>query len=261
MTTHGTFVWHDLMTTNPQAAQTFYSHVAGFGTLPFEGADPPYTMFTVGGAPVGGVAQMDEGLRVAGVPPHWIPYVGVTDINGSAQQIAQLGGTIIVPVTEIPTIGHFAIAQDPQGATLAIYTSSNAQEQHSGPPRVGDVSWMELVTSDHTAAFNNFYSKLFQWKKLGEFDMGPLGQYLMYGQGDKTYGGMMTKSPDMSSPPAWITYFHVKDVPQSVAVINKSGGKVVNGPEEVPGGDMVAQAIDPQGGFFAIHAKARVTVE
>ena len=47
----GRFVWYELMTTDPAAAQTFYTDIAGWGTAPFEGAPVPYTMWMKGGSP------------------------------------------------------------------------------------------------------------------------------------------------------------------------------------------------------------------
>jgi uncharacterized protein len=47
----------------------------------------------------------------------------------------------------------------------------------------------------------------------------------------------------------------VKDINAAVDAIKKGGGQVINGPMEVPGGDWIAQATDPQGAFFAVHEK------
>jgi predicted enzyme related to lactoylglutathione lyase len=45
----------------------------------------------------------------------------------------------------------------------------------------------------------------------------------------------------------------VADVNEAKETIEARGGRVVNGPMEVPGGDWVAQGLDPQGGIFAVH--------
>ena len=57
-------------------------------------------------------------------------------------------------------------------------------------------------------------------------------------------------------PPTWLFYARVKDLEAAIAAITTHGGKVLNGPHQVPGGDHVLQAMDPQGGHFALHHSA-----
>jgi hypothetical protein len=47
----------------------------------------------------------------------------------------------------------------------------------------------------------------------------------------------------------------VGDVQSSVGQVKDAGGTVINGPMEVPGGDWIAQCLDPQGAAFALHTK------
>jgi hypothetical protein len=76
----------------------------------------------------------------------------------------------------------------------------------------------------------------------------------MFGQRGETYGGMFNRSPTMP-PPNWLSYVRVGDVKSSVGRVKELGGTVLNGPMEVPGGDWVAQCLDPQGAAFALHTK------
>jgi uncharacterized protein len=67
---------------------------------------------------------------------------------------------------------------------------------------------------------------------------------------------MMNKPPEMAQvPPHWMIYFRVPDINAAVERIKANGGKILNGPMEVPGGDWVLNAMDPQGGAFSLHAK------
>ena len=63
----------------------------------------------------------------------------------------------------------------------------------------GLVGWNELHAGDGKQALD-WYAAMFGWTQDSEMDMGPMGKYRMYGQGDKTYGGMFTKSADMPMP-------------------------------------------------------------
>jgi predicted enzyme related to lactoylglutathione lyase len=107
------------------------------------------------------------------------------------------------------------------------------------------------MTADYKAAFE-FYRQLFQWEKVSEFDMGAMGIYFMYGQKGQTYGGMFNRRPEMP-PPNWLSYIRVDDVKNVAQTVQQLNGKVLNGPMEVPGGDWIAQCMDPQGAAFALH--------
>jgi hypothetical protein len=57
---------------------------------------------------------------MAGVPPHWMVYFMVEEADAAAARAGELGATTIVPPTDIPTVGRFAMMKDPQGAAFAV---------------------------------------------------------------------------------------------------------------------------------------------
>jgi predicted enzyme related to lactoylglutathione lyase len=57
--------------------------------------------------------------------------------------------------------------------------------------------------------------------------------------------------------PFWLYYFNVDAIDAAVARVTDGGGKVANGPMEVPGGLWVVQCFDPQGAMFALVAPKR----
>jgi predicted enzyme related to lactoylglutathione lyase len=122
---------------------------------------------------------------------------------------------------------------------------------HDGPPAIGEFSWHELATTDWEAAWT-FYSKLFGWQKADAMDMGEMGTYQMYHRGAHPLGGIFNKPPEMPVS-CWVLYVRVPDVAAAVSQVTAMGGKVLMGPMEVPGGDLVAQCSDPQGALFALH--------
>lgn len=248
---HGRFVWYELLTTDPDAAKRFYTDVLGWGMQTWQG-NVPYTMWTNGDVPIGGVWPLEADQRAQGVAPHWLAYIGVRDVDATAVEAARLGATVLKAPTDIPEVGRFAVLRDPQGAVFAIFTSSSDGGTQTDAPRSGDVSWHELTTTDHAAAFD-FYSRLFGWEKTSAFDMGAMGLYQMYGQGERTYGGMFNKTAEMPMPPNWLCYVRVDDVGRTAEAVTRGGGQVINGPMEVPGGDLIAQCLDPQGAMFAVH--------
>jgi uncharacterized protein len=60
--------------------------------------------------------------KAEGTPPCWNSYVTVDDIDKTAAKAQELGGTIIVPPSDIPDVGRFAVIQDPQGAVISAIT-------------------------------------------------------------------------------------------------------------------------------------------
>jgi hypothetical protein len=82
--------------------------------------------------------------------------------------------------------------------------------------------------------------------------MGEMGLYQIYGQGDVPYGGMFKRPPEMPVT-TWIYYVRVEDVDATAEAVKAAGGQLINGPMDVPGGDRVAQCVDPQGAMFALH--------
>jgi len=175
-------------------------------------------------------------------------------VKATVARDVELGGQIEKDTTDIPSAGSFAVLSDPQGAVFAVYTPAGDAPGHEGPPNEGEFSWHELATADLEAAFN-FYEALFGWHKLEAMDMGEMGIYQIYGRKEIPLGGMFNKPAEMPGPSFWLYYIMIPDVNEGVEKIKDLGGQVLNGPLEVPGGELIAQCLDPQGAAFAIHSK------
>jgi hypothetical protein len=246
-------LWYELMTTDMKAAAAFYSTVVGWTQAPFEGAPQPYTMFNRSGdIPVAGVMARPEGMNA---PPFWAMYVGVPKLEEAAGRITQLGGSEGSPVIEVPTVGRMQMMKDPQGAAFYIYEPASAEQHPEAAAEIGEASWHELMTTDAPAAMT-FYREIFGWQPSEALDMGPIGQYQMFNRPHGMIGGIMNKPPEMAHvPPNWQIYFRVPDITAAVERITANGGQILNGPMEVPGGDWIVNAMDPQGAAFALHAR------
>jgi predicted enzyme related to lactoylglutathione lyase len=253
-TPRGRFVWYELMTTDSAGAQAFYRKLLGWGTEAWQGGG--YTMWTNQGQALGGVMGLPEEARKAGVPSHWLASISTPDLDGTIAQARQLGGQVRVPVTEMPQVGRWAVLADPQGATFTAYTPAGEPPSSGGPPRVGEMSWHELMTSTDPADALRFYQSLFGWEKMDEHDMGaPVGKYVIYGLGGEPFGGMFRM--EGGPPPMFWLYARVPDARRGAELTRELGGQVMNGPMEVPGGDQIVQIQDPQGAVFALHQIAK----
>src|SRR4051812_18535242 len=107
----GTFTWTELSTRDQQAVHPFYAAVFGWTPRVAEG----YTEFQLGGTSVAGCMDMPP-MVPAEVPSYWMPYFAAADPAAKAKQVADLGGTVLVPSQEFPG-GTFAVVQDPYGST------------------------------------------------------------------------------------------------------------------------------------------------
>jgi predicted enzyme related to lactoylglutathione lyase len=120
----GDWAWHELMTSDTAASEKFYAKILGWKSRKMSMGDgPPYTVFTQGGKDHGGMMKIDP-TCMPGVPPHWLIYIAVTDVDRTASAAAKSGGSVLVPPSDIPGIGRFAIINDPAGATFGIYRSN-----------------------------------------------------------------------------------------------------------------------------------------
>ena len=247
-------LWYELMTTDTKGAEAFYRAVIGWTSAPFEGSPQPYTTFSRSGdVSVAGLMAMPDDLKA---PPFWSMYVGVPKLEDAAAHIARLGGRECSPVIDVPSVGRMQMMQDPQGAAFYIYEPASQEHRPETAAEVGETSWHELMTTDAPAAMA-FYGQVFGWQPSEAMDMGPMGKYHMFNRPHGMIGGMMNKPPEMAEvPPNWQIYFRVPDIAAAVERITASGGEILNGPMDVPGGDRVVNARDPQGAAFNLHARA-----
>ncbi len=114
-----TFVWAELYTHDAQASAAFYKAVFGWEPEAFEGAGGiPYTVYMSGGAPSGGMLQIQP--EWGEVPPNWSVYFAVESIEAAIEKVPALGGRIVGPAQSVSQVGTFAPALDPQGGFLML---------------------------------------------------------------------------------------------------------------------------------------------
>jgi len=118
--THGAFSWCELMTREPQAAMAFYGKLFGWTFETSAGGHGPYQVIKAQDAPVGGIMRTPP--EAGAMPPMWGCYVTVDDVDATAAQCTALGGSVVMPPTDIPSVGRFAVLKDPQGAVLTAIT-------------------------------------------------------------------------------------------------------------------------------------------
>jgi predicted enzyme related to lactoylglutathione lyase len=251
---HGCFVWYELLTPDPEAAEAYYANVIGWGTLPTPGPDGPYTLFMVGETPVCGLMKLPEAAKDLGAPPYWMGYVIVDDVDTSTAAARQLGATVHVEPRDIPEVCRLSVIADPQNAAIGMMAWSAQAGPSGGGSGVaavpGRIGWHELLTSDLERGYG-FYQTLFGWQKAEALDAGDIGTYQVFATGGQLAGGMFNK-PEKIPTTFWLYYFNVDDFDAAVERARTFGGEIVTGPMEVPGGSWIVHAKDPQGAVFAL---------
>lgn len=113
----GNFSWHELACADWEDALAFYGELFGW-----EGTDATdmgemgiYQMYGLDGATLGGMFSLPD------VPPHWMLYVTVEDIDATVAEVEAGGGEILNGPMEVPGGGHVAQCRDPQGAAFALH--------------------------------------------------------------------------------------------------------------------------------------------
>jgi uncharacterized protein len=247
---HGRFTWYELMTTDMAAAKTFYAEVVGWGAQDASTPGLAYSLFTAAKAAVGGLMELPADARKMGATPRWMGYVGVDDVDAAAERIKRLGGAVYVPPTDT-NIGRISVVADPQSATFAFIKGLKPRRQQPADlSKSGGVGWHELPAADWNKAFA-FYSELFGWQKANA-DISPTETYQMFSAGGQTIGGMFNKRP-WDPIPFWLFYFNVDDIDAAAERVKAGGGRIYDGPLELPGGSWIARCADPQGAAFALQ--------
>jgi len=118
---HGTFIWNELMTRDSKAAGKFYSELIGWEASDSGMPGMDYTIFKNGDKEAAGMMDMPAEVPKE-VPPHWMAYIAVDDVDATAGKVKALGGNIIHGPEDIPNVGRFCVIQDPTGGIVSIMT-------------------------------------------------------------------------------------------------------------------------------------------
>lgn len=120
----GDLCWTELATPNVQAAKDFYGKVFGWEFIDQDMGDMTYTMIKANNKEFGGIWSIPKDS--AGIiPPHWMSYILVTNLEESLEKAGRHGASIVRPATNAGTFGRFAIIADPTGAHIALWEALN----------------------------------------------------------------------------------------------------------------------------------------
>ena len=253
----GSFCWIELATTDQNAAKNFYGSL--FGWVPNDmpmGPDGVYTIFRLNGRDAAAGYTLRADQRSQNVPPHWMLYIAVDNVDASAAKIPQLGGKVILAPFDVFDAGRMAVIQDPTGAYFCIWQPNKNTGTGIGHVH-GTLCWADLSTSDVKRA-SDFYSALFGWQITAD-PKDPSG-YLHIKNGEHFIGGIPpAHHRQPGTPPHWLAYFLVDDVDATAKKATDGGAKLFLPPMSMEGVGRFSVIADPQGAVFAIFKSARQT--
>lgn len=247
----GDFIWYELLTTDADAAATFYRNVIGWNVADsgMEGMD--YRILMAGEEGVGGLMQLSQDMVDQGAKPVWLGYIGVEDVDATLTSVTKAGGSVRIPATDIPDVGRFAMVADPQGVPFYIMHGTSEGSSTAFSSTVpGHCAWNELATRDAAQALA-FYSGLFGWQKGDVMPMGDMGDYQLLEHHGEMIGAISPYIGEGGAP-IWTYYFLVPDIDVATDKINAGGGRLLHGPHQVPGDQWVVIGLDPQNVMFAL---------
>jgi uncharacterized protein len=250
------FVWHDMMTTDLPRSLEFYTTLFGWERKPFDmGPAGTYDMLYAGEIGIGGMVPL-AGEEAQGVPPHWIGYISVPDVDAACAKADAMGGKTRVPPTDIPNVGRFAVVEDSTGAVFSPFHSTTPEQPWPANAPVGTFGWDELMTTDAEKAAE-FYVGLTGWT-IAKMDMGEMGVYHMFKRGEENAGGMMQMGEDHPAPGSyWMPYVVVESVDASAARATELGATLVVPPTDIQDWGRFTIAIDPVGAAFGLYENKR----
>jgi uncharacterized protein len=258
--TTGSFIWYELMVPDPGAAAKFYGAVMGWKIADQPNPQPDgkdYRMIarSDGGA-AGGVMRLTPDMLQHGARPLWLGYLHVADVDATIEAIVADGGKALMPRMDLP-VGSIAMVTDPMGTPFYVMKPIPPPDKHDAKSDVFDatavqrVRWNELASPDLTRA-KAFYAKHFNFQFNEVMPMGPMGDYCFIDHDGVRLGAIMPKRPDTGPMGTWQFYFGVSSIAAAKQAIESNGGKVLHGPQEVPGPQWIIVATDPAGAAFGV---------
>jgi hypothetical protein len=243
----GKFIWYDLITDEPDAAQRFYQSVFGWSFRPVPADAGSYTLIENGGDRIGGIfvhgrpAGSARGSR-------WVPVMSVADAGAAVEEVRRNGGSIVAPLATVAGRGRHALLSDPEGALFGVLRAERGDPADT-PVEDGDFFWLDLFARDQQLAAD-FY------RRIGGYDVSQTPaatgatRFVLQAQGYARAG--ILPLPQGLQQSGWLPYVLVEDIPATLKKVAAAGGRVVVQPDAHLLNGKVAVIVDTGGGVLGI---------
>lgn len=230
--------WVDLACPEPEEAARFYSRLFGWRVQAPDSSG--YRSCSIGDRTVAGLGPQRHGL-----PPAWLTHIRVSDVEGTACVVEDLGSQVLLAPHDTPGLGRRIVFTDNTGAVLSACRPIPGWEtaEHGVP---GAVIWHELRTH-HPERAEDFYAVVFGWEARSRS-----ASWAEWCAAGRAVGGMRTiaGTGPPGERPGWTVHFAVDDVTARATEVLEAGGQVA--PRATPGGNV--ECADPAGAVFGLSS-------
>ena len=244
--TYGMFVWRELSTNDVDGSLRFYGELAGWKPKKVEMPNGAYYLLYKGDKQVGGLMALEQGVDM---PPYWMSYVSVPDVDAAIVSAKRLGGEVVWGPLDVEAIGRMATVVDPRGSALSLMKRT-AGDQPIAAPGAGEFCWEQLNSPDVDSA-KAFYEAVVGWKAMAF----PGGQLETFGVGPRPQEQAATLLPVASGQPGWMTFIVVEDLAAACQRTLRLGGQVLSAETLVPGIGAYGVIRDPQGAALGLFKR------
>lgn len=238
----GRFVWFELVAKDHDKARAFYTDLFGWKLEHMDMASGPYPLLKAGDTPIGGFMTPPKD----GIPPHWVSYVSVQDVDATAKKVVAAGGKTLMDAFDVPGVGRIQPVTDAQGGVFMLFTSEGDDNPAATGP--GAFHWNELWATDAKKALS-FYEQVLGYEQ--ETMKMPQGEYVILKSGGVPRGGLM-QSPTKGVPQMWLQYVEVADCDDAVKRAKARGASQLGDTQEVEGVGRFAILKDPLGAVIGV---------
>ncbi len=241
---YGQFVWHDLITPNPQQAMDFYAELFGWTYKTFGKEELPYHVIYSGDEAIGGIISLNVKTHPSG---EWLSSVSVPDVDKAVAYNTQKGGKTLFKPSNFKGRGRSALVQDPEGAYVSFIHSESGDPEF----QIKNNSWLwnELWTNDLEASLKYY-------KGVGPYEIEEIKEgkvpYFMMKSKEKKLCGMM-KNPVEKMRSAWLPYIKVENIEEVSSRAASLGAVLMLEPQTEIRDGSVAIIQDPNGAPFAVQ--------
>ncbi|MBT8454138.1 MAG: VOC family protein [Deltaproteobacteria bacterium] len=242
----GKFVWHNLITSDAEAARTFYGALFDWEFELKDGGR--YSVISHRGRNVGGILDT---TKTGDVPKraHWLSAVSVTDLEASLRAVTRAGGKQLEAPIEVGGIGRVVTVEDADGALLHLLAPANGDPPDLDPA-VHTWLWHELLANNPKRAVS-FYEEAFGYQvKTVTRETGRAYNVLWSAGGPRA---AVLENPFDDVRSVWIPYVRVEDPAALAGQVEALGGKVVIEPRPDVRNGTLAVVLDPSGAPVALQ--------
>ncbi|BCX89113.1 conserved hypothetical protein [Methylomarinovum tepidoasis] len=238
----GKFVWHDLLTTDEVAAQTFYGELLGWS---FRNRGE-YIQIYNGDRLIGGIVAIRPGTgKARPVPSQWLAFMSVEDVDRAAETVQANGGTLINGPMSLGERGRAVLIGDPAGAQLLLLHATGGDPMDR-EPGIGDWLWNEVWTLE-PGPLVSFYTEVGQYEGALQGD-----DYVVLIDEGRWRAGIRSIRQKAYAG-RWVPVVRVKDPASLLDKVRKLGGRVLLVPGEEGASEDTALIADNGGAMLILQ--------